>query len=106
MNCPKCQEDMMSMSTHYCSPAKEKPLCPSDATDCSPVGWKSIAWWPDTVSLLNEENTSEDKHHSEEAADAVCRALRREGLGGGRKANLPTPNESGTNLSGERLALP
>ena len=25
----------MSMSTHYCSPAKEKSLCPSDATDCS-----------------------------------------------------------------------
>lgn len=51
----------------------------------SPVGWKSIAWWPDTVSLMTEENTSEDKHHSEEAADAVCRFLRREGLGGERK---------------------
>jgi hypothetical protein len=65
--------------------APELLMSGSERRPCSPVGWKSIAWWPDTVSLLNEENTSEDKHHSEEAADAVCRALLREGLGGERQ---------------------
>jgi len=40
MTCPKCQEEIGSMSMHYCpliaeSPAKEKLLSSSDATDCS-----------------------------------------------------------------------
>jgi hypothetical protein len=57
------------------------PIC----RDPEPTGWKSIAWWPETVSLMSEENTSTDTHHSEEAARAVCGMLRRNGLGGDGK---------------------
>jgi len=52
----------------------------------SPSGWKSIAVWPKpAVNLMSEDNSSTDNHHSKEAAEAVCRFLRREGFGGDRK---------------------
>ena len=58
------------------------PLIPAEP---QPIGWESIAWWPETVSLMSVENTSKDTHHSEEAARAVCGMLRRNGLGGDGK---------------------
>jgi hypothetical protein len=56
-----------------------------EAKEPQPIAWKSVAWWPETVYLGSVENTSEDTHHSEEAAAAVCSMLRRNGLGGDRK---------------------
>lgn len=51
-----------------------------------PIGWKSIAWWPyPAVMLYDKENMSDDKHHDEESARAVCRRLEREGFGGEKK---------------------
>lgn len=44
--------------------------------------WKSVALWPDAVALGRTPNESEDTHWSREAAEAVCRTLEREGLGG------------------------
>lgn len=49
------------------------------------LAWKSIAWWPESVSLMSKENTSDDTHHSQEAAEAVTRMLQRRGLGGDGK---------------------
>ena len=46
--------------------------------------WRSIAVWPLEVSCSNEANESYDTHSSREAAEAVCRGLMREGLGGDR----------------------
>lgn len=46
------------------------------------IGWKSIAWWPfPAVNLANGDNSSDDKHRSEEAARAVCYKLERLGFG-------------------------
>lgn len=44
--------------------------------------WKSIALWPDSVSLGCTPNESVDYHDTEEAARFVCRGLKRFGLGG------------------------
>jgi hypothetical protein len=49
------------------------------------VPHKSIVVWPDTVSIGNAENSSEDTHGSAGAARAVCRGIMREGLGGMRE---------------------
>lgn len=59
----------------------QQPLKPKD------VPHKSIAVWPDTISVGNVEgkNESSDTHDSKEAAEAVCRMLQREGFGGERK---------------------
>lgn len=42
-------------------------------------GWASWAEWSGAYGK------TDDKHSTKEAAEAVCRALRREGLGGGRE---------------------
>lgn len=47
--------------------------------------YKSIAVWPKEVSCGNERNESDDTHATKEQAEAVCRGLMREGLGGERK---------------------
>jgi hypothetical protein len=47
--------------------------------------WKSIALWPDGVNVgckYSGKNESHDFHDSREQALAVCRMIRREGLGG------------------------
>jgi len=46
--------------------------------------WRSIAVWPPEVSCGSERNESYDTHSTKEAAEAVCRGLMREGLGGDR----------------------
>ena len=46
MNCPKCNEDIMSMSVHYCS-SERKTLVPSDETACSLLcepGYYVVKW--------------------------------------------------------------
>lgn len=45
---------------------------------------RSIAVWPDTISVGNVagKNESIDEHDSSEAAHAVCRMLKRDGFGG------------------------
>ena len=47
-----------------------------------PTAYKSIAVWPDTISVGNVEgkNESSDTHSTWGQADAVCRGLRREGI--------------------------
>lgn len=50
-----------------------------------PFSWRSKAWWPHTVDLLSNDNSSEDTHHDPDFAAAICRRLQREGFGGGRK---------------------
>ena len=47
--------------------------------------WRSIAVWPDTISVGNEvgKNESVDTHDSEERARAVCLLLEQNGFGGG-----------------------
>jgi hypothetical protein len=49
-----------------------------------PKKHRSIAVWPDTISVGNiaGKNESDDIHDSQEAAEAVCRLLRREVFGG------------------------
>jgi len=47
--------------------------------------WRSVVLWPDEVCLGRTPNESEDTHWSREAAEAVCRAIERDGLGGERK---------------------
>jgi hypothetical protein len=45
--------------------------------------WRSIACWPAEVQGLgNHDNMSQDEHPDEEAAQAVCRMLERDGFGG------------------------
>ena len=44
--------------------------------------WESVAVWPLEVSTGTTDNTSTDKHITEDQALRVCEALRREGLGG------------------------
>ena len=70
-------------------PLKTAVICPhfeAPTPDApQPIGWKSIAWWPESVSLMSKENTSDDTHHSQEAAEAVTRMLQRRGLGGDGK---------------------
>jgi hypothetical protein len=44
--------------------------------------WRSIAVWPGCVSTGNTNQESDDFHDSREAAEAVCRGLKRRGLGG------------------------
>lgn len=46
------------------------------------VPHKSIVVWPAEVSCGNADNSSVDTHRSKEAAEAVCRGVMREGLGG------------------------
>ena len=43
---------------------------------------RSVAVWPDTISLGNIANESSDEHDSLEAAYGVCRLLEKEGFGG------------------------
>ncbi len=49
--------------------------------------WRSIAEWPDTISVGNEvgKNESTDTHSSEAAARSVCAMLNRMGFGGDGK---------------------
>ena len=53
----------------------------------TPTAWRSIAVWPDTINVGNVvgKNESDDTHDSEEAAQAVCDLLEREGFGGNRE---------------------
>jgi hypothetical protein len=44
--------------------------------------FKSIVLWPDTVSTGKIPNESEDTHNSFKAAEAVCKMIKRKGLGG------------------------
>lgn len=46
--------------------------------------YKSIAVWPDTISVGNIQgkNESEDIHTTRDQAEAVCRLLERYGFGG------------------------
>ena len=58
----------------------------SDGKYIAPDYWLSIAVWPrPAVELGNEDNSSTDKHATKEAAQAVCRLLRKNGLGGDGK---------------------
>lgn len=52
-----------------------------------PKGYKSIAVWPDTISVGNVvgKNESGDTHSTWEQADAVCGLLRKQGFGGMKK---------------------
>jgi len=56
----------------------------SSYTRLAPQRARSIAVWPDTISVGNVEgrNESSDDHDSPEAAYAVCRMLERDGFGG------------------------
>ena len=66
------------------TPKSPQPM--SEESKQTPIGWRSVAIWPKpAVNLMSADNSSTDKHHSEEAAHAVCRFLRREGFGGDRK---------------------
>ncbi len=47
--------------------------------------WQSIVLWPDEVCLGRIPNESMDTHWSREAAEAVCRGIERNGLGGNRQ---------------------
>lgn len=46
--------------------------------------WKSIAVWPDTISVGNVagKNETEDTHVSREAAESVCELLKQYGFAG------------------------
>lgn len=44
--------------------------------------FKSIIYWPNTVSLGTVDNTSEDTHDSFDAAAAVCDMIEQQGFGG------------------------
>jgi hypothetical protein len=59
----------------------------SSYTRLKPQRARSIAVWPDTISIGNVvgKNESSDEHDSPEAAYAVCRLLERDGFGGERK---------------------
>ena len=64
----------------------------SSRAECSPVGWRSCAQWPDgllSFSYTGHENTTRDRHDTEEQAAAVCRMLEKQGLGGER-IHFPT----------------
>jgi len=53
----------------------------------SVIAWRSCAQWPDgllSFAYEDHDNTTRDRHDTEEQADAVCSMLRREGLGGER----------------------
>lgn len=48
--------------------------------------YQSNALWPQGVcSSMYGDNISSDKHNTREEAEGVCRALKREGFGGGCK---------------------
>jgi hypothetical protein len=47
--------------------------------------YRSIVLWPDSVSTGRTPNESFDTHANRESAEAVCRGIEREGLGGERK---------------------
>jgi hypothetical protein len=52
-----------------------------------PSRWKSCAQWPDgllSFGYADHNNTTTDLHDTMEQAEAVCRMLEREGLGGER----------------------
>ena len=59
----------------------------SSYTRLKPQRARSIAVWPDTISVGNVvgKNESSDEHNSPEEAYAVCRMLERDGFGGERK---------------------
>lgn len=68
--------------------------------------WQSIALWPESVKTGRLPNESIDTHATKEAAEAVCRGLMREGLGGERKVfpfkvrvapTAPPAADTGTN---------
>lgn len=51
------------------------------------VQWRSCAKWPDGLLAFaypDHDNTTRDMHDSKEAAEAVCKMLERDGLGGER----------------------
>lgn len=45
------------------------------------AAWKSVVHWPVAIRCGNDENTTEDKHSSYQAAAAVCESLRQRGFG-------------------------
>lgn len=47
--------------------------------------YKSIAIWPESISLGTADNSSEDTHTTRGQAEAVCRLLERHGFGGDGK---------------------
>lgn len=56
---------------------------PMDAASAEvAVPHKSIVVWPAEVSCGNADNSSVDTHRDKLAAEAVCRVIMREGLGG------------------------
>lgn len=51
------------------------------------VGFYSCAQWPDgllSFAYLDHDNTTRDRHDTQEQAQGVCNLLRRHGLGGER----------------------
>ncbi len=44
--------------------------------------WKSCAEWDCTIPGFHTNNVTTDAHDTRKAAEAVCRALERDGLGG------------------------
>lgn len=52
-----------------------------------PIPHRSVAVWPNTISVGNVEgkNESIDEHHSAECAQAVCELLEKHGFGGNGK---------------------
>lgn len=53
----------------------------------SPIGFLSCVQWPDgLLSFAYEDhgNTTRDRHDTREQAEAVCKMIEREGLGGER----------------------
>ena len=62
--------------SHCCS-----PKCAHDRQRPRPR-YRSIVIWPDEVSTGKVPNESTDIHSTLEQAEAVCRAIKRDGLGG------------------------
>jgi hypothetical protein len=44
--------------------------------------WKSCAEWDKSIPGFHTCGVTEDEHETKEQAEAVCRMLKREGLGG------------------------
>jgi len=61
-----------------------KEIAKYAAQDCEGKKWKSCAKWPS----LGCDDISEDFHETKEQAEAVCRMLERDGLGG-EKCHFP-----------------
>jgi|SRR6185369_3870096 len=68
------------------------------------VEFISKAWWPETVNLGNEFNSSTDKHPSFASALAVCKLLREQGFGGEGKI-FPTNTDAYATVNGVEVEI-